>query len=315
MKENLVGFLARLAIVCFIGMGCLSLLIVLTTVDGGKGIFSQMTKSNDITVNVLVIKRLEVAAQKNTYTKLIVGDSVADGIFSSLQELNDVYYISTTNRGSTMKGYFCELQLFQASHPAMTDVYVIIRPQTLRAIMNTKDSYTSILLPLYKTDNMDLLNDKDREELDALFGKTFIDGIGAEICSKSALARKVYLNVLYSRNEMGVEAKECFSELTLRTILEMKDFCKEHDIEMHFISAPLLLEGGEYDFSIGDEMASQYQIEDIWERMKASVTYYPEECFRDKYHLSNEYLEENRGEVIEKMIEKLDKNELAELSY
>lgn len=315
MKENMGGFIARLFIACLIGVGCLALLFVLTSIDGGVGFFSKITKSDGIAVNSVAVNRLEISMQENAYTKLIVGDSTANGIFSSMQEYNDTYYIATTNRGSTLKGYFCILQLFQEAHPSMTDVYVIIRPQTLRAIMNTKDSYTSIILPLYKTQNIDLFNDEDREELDDLFGKTFIDGVGAEICARSALARKLYLNALYSQNEMGVETRECFSPLTLRTIQEMKKFCKEHDIKMHFISAPLLLESGEYDFSLGDDLASEFQIEDIWNQMRTSVTYYSKECFSDNYHLSREYINENREEIIERMVEKLDANDLDDLVY
>lgn len=290
-----------------------SSLLFLTSINGGQGIVSRLLKCDDLVAHQGSIYSLRLVQERNGYTKLIVGDSVGAGILNSLQGINDEYCLASSNRGLTMKGYYYLLELFYETHPKMTDVYVIIRPQTMRVAINTQDSYTCLIMPLYQTGNIDLIQDCDRIEINELFGETFVSGLGAKLVNWSALSRKIYLNKLYEHKPMTTGVRECFSPMALDTILEMRQFCKDKNINLHFISAPLILEDGEYDFSRGDELAEKYHIEDIWEQMKETITYYPRECFRDAIHLSAEFLEENRDLVIEGWVEK--SSELEDFVY
>lgn len=133
---------------------------------------------------------------EDTYSKLIIGDSVCHQMMNPFQEYNDTYAILGNNAATTMVGQYLLAEKFIKSHPETTDVYLILRSFPGGRFSTAGRTYQYLVIPFTLEGSLEEIDDNTAEQLKEIYGEVFLKHTVIEKFDQSALLKKIYLNSL-----------------------------------------------------------------------------------------------------------------------
>lgn len=273
--------------------------------DPWRKVFAKYTNSEEfISVNVgasEIKPYIEKVRTKDNTTKLIIGDSVCKQMFDGLQQYNEDMCITGSNAAIAMTGQYILAKEYIENHPNATDVYMFLLPGSLRATFDTQWGYQYTVMPFVETDTLKLLDDDTIDAMESVYGAFFMKPLVVELIDKSAVNRKLYLNMLADTKE-GYQQKTSY-EIGDQYIKKIYDLCQENGIELHLYPCPVV----ESQQASIENMKEQYA--ETWLYTKFpdyldKVLFYPDEQARDGVHFGGEYAsQEYYDEKIKKIFE------------
>lgn len=232
-------------------------------------------------------------------TKLILGDSVGRQLYVGLQKYNEDIAIVGSNAAITMAGQYILAAEYIENHPDATDIFLVILPESLCRTFDTKWGYQYTVMPFVETGTLEKLDPDTIESMKSVYGEFFMREDIVYKIDRSAINRKLYLNMLkeYS-NGYVPESKFSLAEQYLK---KMYDLCEANNITMHLYACPLAdnrveeIEGMKKQYS-------ETELYQLFPEFMENIYFYPLEQAADGVHFSGDYAnQEHYNELIEEM--------------
>lgn len=262
----------------------------ISMVDPWRKVLAKYTDSEEfISVNVGVAEikpYIEKVQTKDDTTILIIGDSVCKQMFDGLQQYNEDMCITGSNAAIAMTGQYILARKYIENHPGVTDVYMFLLPGSLRATFDTQWGYQYTVMPFVETDTLKLLDNNTIEAMESVYSEFFMRPLVVEWIDKSAINRKLYLNMLDDTKE-GYQQKTSY-EIAEQYIKKIYDLCQENDIELHLYPCPVV----ESQRTSIENMKEEYTKTWLYTKFPDyldKVLFYPDEQARDGVHFGGDY--------------------------
>ena len=280
--------------------------------DDFSAYFGKLTNSSDYsryagnTGTTEILPCIAKAQWNDGCKKLIIGDSVCYLLYNDLQNINKDYSIIGTNRAVTMTGQYILAKKFLELHPEATDIYLIVILDTFDSYFDLAFGYQYAVMPFVETDTFDLLDDNTIALAEDTYGKLFTTKRAVDLIDSSAMNRKLYMNLLQKYGKKPEKAGETISPQTYQYLEKMSELCEKNSVNLHILPGPLA------DTELRHEQEAR-QIEEfkeqglypLMEKYFNTISYYPEEQFRDGIHLGGEYANQQEYNIkIEELREK-----------
>lgn len=242
-----------------------------------------------------IIPYIERVQEKNSYTKLIIGDSVCNQIFERYYGEDDEYCICGTNQAVTIAGQYILAEEFVKSHENITDIYLIVIMDSLTSGYNAQFGYQYAVMPFVETDTIDALDEDTQKEIAGMYGRIFCKKEVVEIIHKSPLCMKLYLNALAQKDQTFPRKQQgIISDLTYQYLAKLKELCDKEGIRFHLIPGPHADSDDQHIRveQVRREAEEKGDLHGIGEYLD-QITFYPEGIFRDRVHFDEDKLEDN----------------------
>lgn len=258
--------------------------------DPWRIVFARLTDSEEfISMNVgsdEIIPYIEQVQTKDNTTTLILGDSVCRQMFKGLQQYNEDICIAGSNAAVTMAGQYILAEEYTRNHPDATDIYLIVLPTSLCSTFSTNYGYQYTVMPFAETDTLKLLDNNTLEVMESVYGEFFMNPHIVQLIEKSAINRKLYLNML-KKHSTSYEQKTTF-EIADQYIHQIYELCEKNNIEFHLYACPV----AESKYQIVKELQDDY--DNTWMKTQFpdyfdNILFFPDEQSADGTHFSGEY--------------------------
>lgn len=258
--------------------------------DPWRIVFARLTDSEEfISMNVgsdEIIPYIEQVQTKDNTTTLILGDSVCRQMFKGLQQYNEDICIAGSNATVTMAGQYILAEEYIRNHPNATNIYLMVHPTSLCGTFSTTFGYQYTVMPFVETNTLRLLNDNTIENMKSVYGDFFMKPQIVQLIEKSAINRKLYLNVL-KKYKTGYEQKTTF-EIADQYIRQIYELCEKNNIGFHLYACPV----AESKYQIVKELQDDY--DNTWMKTQFpnyfdNILFFPDEQSADGTHFSGEY--------------------------
>lgn len=288
---RLIGFIIIFGIV-FGGLGYMSFK------ESYRNFFSTITNSvkynNEPTKEIKPY--LDIAGNKgDTYSKLIIGDSVCHQMMNPFQKYNGTYAILGNNAAITMVGQYLLAEKFVENHPGTTDVYLILRSFPGGGFSMTGWTYQYLVIPFVLDGRIGEVDKNTIEKLKEIYGDVYLEHTVIEKLDQSAPLKKIYLNSL--------EDIYCDDvAIGIQYLEKLELLCEERNITLHLLHAPVS-DNIQEDISTEKKKVFSYDCSEsvrcLLQKFYGSITYYPATEFRDGIHFTKEKssMENLRGYV------------------
>lgn len=286
--------------VLMVALGLLSVLSMLSTVPAFTSLIDMLTVSVAYetlgTEETMEIWK-SIGASDNT-TKLILGDSVANQIYSYRD--NESYSVKTGNMAMTLIWQYLYAEKYLDTHPDATDIYLCIVPDMLERGFESKRSYNYLIIPLNICSKIEVLEEEERKHLEKMYGALFMKPQVISYVAGSGFNTKLYMNAVGKYYEIFSARKEELEksnhpDMTIAEtyILKMQMLCQQKNVEFHLIPNPKMdtVENREYL----EDLKERYEkslLYDINPKFFEQIVFYPEEVFKDDLHFKDEFLED-----------------------
>ena len=258
--------------------------------DPWRKVLAKYTDSEEfISVNVgasEIKSYIEKVQTKDNTTTLIIGDSVCKQMFDGLQQYNEDMCINGSNAAIAMTGQYIIAKEYIENHPNATDIYMFLLPGSLRATFDTQWGYQYTVMPFVETDTLKLLDDNTIDAMELVYGAFFMKPLVVELIDKSAINRKLYLNMLADTKE-GYQQKTSY-EIAEQYIKKIYDLCQENDIKLHLYPCPVVESQRAAIETMKEEYAKTWLYTKFPDYLN-KVLFYPDEQARDGVHFGGEY--------------------------
>lgn len=278
---NLFSLILLVAIICI-------LLDYMSIRGYTRDILARLTDSEEYfvnngpdTINPIIRK----AQEDDGTTKLIIGDSVANQMFSDLQDNNPDYAILPGNAGVTMAGQYVIAKEYIDNHPGVTDVYLFTLPESLGRTFDTQWGYQYAVLPFIETHTLGNFDDNTVRIMEDTYGKIFMNEKVAFAVDKSGINRKLYFNYLRDKSD-GYELTYYY-ELADQYLCKLNDYCKERNINFYLYPCPV----SEAKREMVREYEETYKDSDLYALFPdyyEKIYYYPAEMSGDDTHMKSD---------------------------
>ena len=282
LYSNLFSIIVIIMLVC-VGMDLLSMR------GYTRDILAKLTDSDDYFINngpEMINPIIRKAQKEDGTTILILGDSVAHQIFNGLVDSNTDISILPSNAGVTMAGQYVIAKEYLEHHPNATDIFLFVLPESIGRTFDTQWGYQYAVLPFIETD---ILGDFDENTIQIMkdtYGDVFMNKTVATAVDRSAINRKLYLN--YIREQGDGYVPESYYELADQYLTKLMEVCKQKGAELHLCSCPVSevkkVQISEYEKEYYNS-ATYRTFPEYFEK----VSFYPEDCFGDGTHFSEQY--------------------------
>lgn len=246
-----------------------------------------------------VYDAIDIAETHNTYTRVIIGDSVCRQLLAPDNQIEneEVCYLGT-NQLITVCGNYILLSRYIENNPQTEKVYYFVRPQSLGVDIDQHLFYPYFVIPFCRTEYMPYLEEETKTLLTEKFGRIFVYNryVKGLLQNNKALLSKYIAK--YHENEIKTNN---LSKMTVIYLEKLQELCEEHNIEFVVIATPLAGESSDYDWESYMSEAEAYGLEGLLSGYTDSIYYIPEEYFTDGIHLVNGYVNENREEILKKI--------------
>lgn len=277
---KLIGFSAAFAIIIS-GLGVAS--FKESYRDFISKVTNSMVYSNEPTKEI--IPYLDSAGNRgDTYSKLILGDSVCHQIMNPFQEYNNTYAILGNNAAITIVGQYLLAEKFIENHPGTTDVYLILRSFPGGGFSMTGWTYQYLVIPFTLDGSLEGIEENTMKKLMEIYGDIFLKYAVVEKLDQSALFKKIYLNSL--------EDIYCDDvAIGIQYLEKLELLCHERGITLHLLHAPVS-ENVQNEIIAEKEKVFNYDcsagVKRLLQGFYSSITYYPADEFRDGIHFTKE---------------------------
>ena len=244
-------------------------------------------------------------------TKLIVGDSVANQLYEYYG--NEKYTVLTGNLAMTPVWQYIFVRDYIEANPQTTEVYLCLVADSFERGFEINTSYSYMLVPLVKSNNMDVLEEPQKKNLENMFGKIFVKKQVVDFIGNSGLNSKLYLNAVkkiyenFSQKKIQVERKgNPDLQLAETYIAKIAELCKEKNVSLYLLPNPKMdtAENRGYLEKLKEKYTESklYEINpDYFEQ----IVFFPQEYFKDELHFKDEFLKDGGKNFI---IEEIQKN-------
>lgn len=296
----MIKLLKKLGLAIGISVGIFIFLTFLSTLSPLTSVIDMIT--NSVSYQTLGSGETISLYQKGNETenkeKLILGDSVADQLY--VYRDNEEYCVMTGNMAMSLVWQYVYARDYMARNPELTDVYLCMTADTLEYSFETNLTYFYLVVPLGETNNMDVLEDGQQELLEDMYGSLFMKEPMVDYIGMSGLNKKMYINAvnkyyeIFPNKKIKVEKDDNPDFSIAETyILKMYELCKENGVTLHLIPNPKkdIPEYREYMA----ELEEKYKLSPLYEINPdyfEQIVWYPEECFKDELHFTDEFLED-----------------------
>jgi len=249
----------------------------------------------------------KVQTDDNT-TKLIIGDSVCHQMFNDLQEYNNDISIVGSNAAITMTGQYILAEEYIKNHAHITDIYLIVLPDSLARTFDTSFGYQYAVMPFVETETLSLLDSNTIRQMESVYGKFFMKPPIVNAIDKSGINRKLYLNLLRDYRN-GYQPKNRF-EIAEQYIGKIYELCEKNHIDLHLYAGPV----SDTKTKSIESMKEEYKataLYDYFPDYLENIHYYPDEQFRDGVHFGGDY--ENQECYNQKITEMFSEQELGKV--
>ena len=297
----------KMLCVLILSIGIVSMLTTVSTIPAMSSIMNMLTNSGnyqDMGSEETLALFNKSRSSNNTH-KLILGDSVANQIYEYRD--NEEYSILTGNYAMTFVWQYLFAKNYLDANPQTTDIYLCTTTDGLEQSFDTTLSYSYVVIPLAKSNNLDILDENHYKLLTDIFGSVFINKKVASFIGNSGLNSKLYLNGIKSFYETFPAKKDKVEKtnnpdflLAETYIMKINELCKEKNVNFHLLPNPKkdTPEIREYV----KQLETKYQQSPLYSinpNYFDQIVFYPEDLFKDELHFKDEYLEkENKFEII-----------------
>lgn len=247
---------------------------------------------------------LDLAEEKTEYTKVIIGDSVARLIFSpDYQDETDTTCYLATNQAITVLGNYILLGRYLENNPQTEEVYYIVRPQSLANPLWFNFSFQYFIVPFYNDTYKKYIDDDTKKYIEDRFGKLYAtNDIVKSFIESNAYYMDVYLNNVLEQ-QLEVRDEKHISDLTIKYLPKIKELCDSYGVKLKVMAAPLPDTDDNHDWTEFEQQIVENGLEKLLGDYIDGIDYYPESAFADEAHFTQEYLEAERDEIIERLFE------------
>lgn len=232
----------------------------------------------------------------NGSTRLIIGDSIANQLFSGLQAYNSKTDIVTANAALMITGQYLLAEEYMKNHPDATDIFLVIHPLALTRTFDTEWGYRYAVMTYVETDTIDYLDENTINAMSSVYGTFFLKKNIVNLIEDSPVCRKLYLSYININREDYVQ--ESPFEIADQYVKKLYDLCVENMVELHVYSSPV----SEYFKNQVAELSEGYG--NTWMSTKFpdyfnQIMFYSDAWSEDLSHFSGEYAERERlNEII-----------------
>lgn len=268
----------------------------------GQCVFWLIIIQQDIKIENIaeeVYEAIEIAETPNTYTEVIIGDSVCRQLLSHENQVeNEVVCYMGTNQLITACGNYILLSRYIENNPQTEKVYYFVRPQSLGKDMDQHLFYPYFVIPFCRTEYMPYLEEETKISLTEKFGNMFVYNryVKGLLLNNKALLSKY----IEKYNESDI-TQHNLSMITIVYLKKMQELCKEHNIEFVVIATPVAGNSSDYDWKSYMNDVKKYGFEDLMSEYTDDIYYIPKEYFTDGIHLESGYVKENREEILKRI--------------
>ena len=252
-----------------------------------------------------VYDAVERSTQETEYTSLVLGDSVARQLFNPAfqEEENEICFLAT-NQAIMVAGNYILLENFLQNNPQLETVYYIARPDSMQSGINFVYTYSYFVTPLYKDSLGEYLEQDTRIGIEQVFGSF----PAKREFPKWMLARYPKLLELYNdgleriwMTRNYIHGQE-MPDMSMKYIIKMWQTCKQHQIDFILLSPPL---PRDFDIEIIMQVQDKLRaagLDNLGKGFIESISYVDQEEFVDGIHMEGDFLDENRGKIVEDLI-------------
>ena len=245
---------------------------------------------------------LDLAETNTEYTKVIIGDSVARLIFSPdyQDETDEVCYLAT-NQAITVLGNYILLNRYLENNPQTEEVYYIVRPQSLANPLWFNFSFQYFIVPFYNDTYKQYIDEDMRQYIEDRFGKLYAtNDIVKSFIENNAYSMDVYLNNVLEQ-QLEVRDEKHLSDLTIKYLPKIKELCDSHGVKLKVLAAPLPDTQDNHEWADFEKQIEDNGLTGLLGDYIDGIDYYPESAFGDEAHFTQEYLDSERENIIEKL--------------
>lgn len=294
----------RIASFCLIGVLLIAGMFMLSAVSAFSGFFAAATVADSALATGYfdICPVIEKVRSQDDSTKLIVGDSVCQQVFNDLQERNSEYCVAGTYCTVGIPGQYNLVYEYLNAHPDATDVYLMIRPQSLDAQFDSNRAYMYAVAPFVTMDAAHWDNEtcKQLKETYWWYG---INAFVTQFIVNSPMLSKLYLSQLDIRHHVDTYAPSGFSEESKKYLLKLQQLCDERRVSLHLIPLPITDEASSYAVVENLlQIAEGTDLEDLLKEFSERVIYCPAEYFSDGQHF--EFQNVSKQTIIQMIQEK-----------
>lgn len=292
-------FLRKLVVFLFLAFLLIVGFLILSSTEMWRMPIARLTKSTEYAEGNVgakeIIPYIEKVQEKNSCTKLIIGDSVCNQVLNRFQEDNNKFCIAGTNRAITLAGQYILAEEFVKVHEDVTDIYLVIILDSLTSRFDMQFGYQYVVMPFTETDTMDSLMPSTRNQLRKIYGTLFCWKPVVEIIETSPLNRKLFLNLLtYKERFFPIRSNTVVSDVSYLYLEKLYRLCEEKNIQLHLIPGPHADTEGQHiqKERIENELKENGYIK-YFGNYFDKIKYYPVELFRDGVHFNEDLIEDD----------------------
>lgn len=270
--------------------------ICLSTSEPFRSLVAGWTASEDFMADSGMLPYFDRAKETDGSTKLIIGDSIANQLFSTLQASNPETDILTTNAALMITGQYLLAEEYLKSHPDATDIYLVMHPLSLTRTFDTEWSYRYAVMTYVETGTLNFLDQNTLETFENVYGAIFMQKGIVSLIEDSPVCRKLYLSYINKNREDYVQQSPF--EITDQYVRNLYNLCMEHHVALHIYPSPV----SEYHKELVLDLMEEYK--NTWMSVQfpeyfEQILFYPNEWSEDMSHFSGEYTQrEKLNEII-----------------
>jgi hypothetical protein len=224
--------------------------------------------------------------------KLIIGDSVCRQLFSDLQEQNPAYCIAGTYCTVGLTGQYMLANEFLKSHPDATDIYLVMRPQSLAEQLGSQKTYMYAVAPFVIADAVDALDDATQQEMRSLYWSYGMNRKAASLIVHSPMLAKLYLHKLETEHYAENFTQTGVSAIAVQYLDKLAQLCEEKQVKLHLLAVPLPdNEVSRYAVDNAVEQTKGTSVEALVAELCSTVVYCDETLFLDGQHFDLEQVD------------------------
>lgn len=166
-----IGFMVVLGII-------LSGLVIMSFKEAYSNFFARVTNSkayNNEPTKEIMPYLYSAENGEDTYSKLVIGDSVCHQMMNPFQEYNSTYAILGNNAATTMVGQYLLAEKFIENHPETTEVYLILRSFPGGGFSMTGWTYQYLVIPFTLDGSLRKIDENTMEKLKEIYGEVFLE--------------------------------------------------------------------------------------------------------------------------------------------
>lgn len=281
---------------CIIIFSVVACFIYFSAREPTRPVIARWTDSEDFMAGSGMYSYFARAREANDSTRLIIGDSIANQLFSGLQANNPETDIVTANAALMITGQYILAEEYMKSHPDVTEIFLVIHPLALTRTFDTEWGYRYAVMTYVETDTIDYLDENTIDAMASVYGAFFMQKKVVSLIEDSPVCRKLYLSYININREDY--AQESPFEIADQYVKKLYDSCQENQVELHVYPSPV----SEYYKDQAIDLSKGYG--NTWMSTEFpdyfnQIMFYPDTWSEDLSHFSGEYAERRRlNEII-----------------